>query len=96
MAKQIQIFHRMSEWPRVWHMPILKENIRLSLTKDQWVTIIILNNSNVPKMRKEKHFKRPRLKENGTKGCREQKLESHSKPIPPELTNLPRWDHKSM
>jgi hypothetical protein len=62
----------------------------------QWVTIIILNNSNVPKMRKEKHFKRPRLKENGTKGCREQKLESHSKPIPPELTNLPRWDHKSM
>ena len=72
MGQQIQIFQRMCEWHRVDHIPIFKENICLPLTKDQWVTIIILNNSQVPEMTMIKYSKHQQRNKNQRSRCREQ------------------------
>ena len=73
MSQQTQIFQRMCEWHRVEHIPIFKENICLPLTKDQWVTIIILNNSQVPEMTMIKYSKQQQRKKNQRSRCREQR-----------------------
>ena len=44
------------------HIPIFKENICLPLTKDQWVTVIILNNSQVRRDDYDKIFGVPTTK----------------------------------
>ena len=81
MGQKIQIFQRLCEWQRVEHIPIFKEKICLPLTKDHWVTIIILNNSQVRRDDYDKVFEAPSTKKKSKEQISRTKPELHSERI---------------